>query len=318
MTTPIALSTMYFQRWADQGDLAPFFAQGRDMGFDRFELSHVLSREAVERVDARAIRIAAVHHPCPAEPPLAPGDRLTAVHPAARGRAAHALHRTIDTAARVGAAAVVVHLGHIEDDAARTFWRLDFELTSRHRAGQTGTPRYARVCADLAAWLEANEDVPVRRAIDALDGVVAHAASAGVRIGLETGKHPHELPRPAGARRILDAFGTRDLGAWLDTGHVGAQVNLGLVTFDAWFTAVGDRWVGAHCHDVVGLRDHLAPGAGHLDFAALLRHLPADVCLTCEVDWYLDPDEVRAGLQHVERALVEAGHPLATGGAPVL
>ena len=55
---PLALSSMYFQRWPDMGDLRPFFAAGRAMGFARFELSHDLGPEAIGRLAPGDVRIA--------------------------------------------------------------------------------------------------------------------------------------------------------------------------------------------------------------------------------------------------------------------
>ncbi len=294
---------MYFQRWPDQRDLAPFFELGRAIGFDRFELSHILAPETVAGIDPGQATIAAVHHPCPLPPDHDPADRLTSSDPAARARAAAGLRATIATAARLGASAVVVHLGHVEDDPEQTGRRLRFELESRCLAGQRGTPAYRRVLERLDDFLAEREPAHLNRAIDALPAVLAFARERGVRIGLETGYHAHELPGPAGMRRLLRALGDPSCSAWLDTGHVGAQVNLGRAGWDDWFDAVGDHWLGVHLHDIVGLRDHLVPGMGELDFAAPARWLPAGAVRTCEVDWYFSPSELAAGIA----ALRDAG-----------
>lgn len=295
----LALSTMYFQRWADQRDLAPFFALAREIGFERFELSHILSPDAVATVDPRRVTISAVHHPCPLAADHDPSDRLTSADPAARARAAAGIGRTIDTAARLGASAVVVHLGYVEDTSDQALWRLRFEVDSRFLAGQGGTAAYVEAVDRLNAFLAEREPAHLERGLDALPAVLARARARGVRIGLETGYHAHELPGPAGMRGLLDALGDTTCGAWLDTGHVGAQVHLGRVTFDDWFEAVAGHWIGAHVHDIVGLRDHLVPGIGALDFAALAAQLPAGIVRTCEVDWYFSPAEVAAGVGHL-------------------
>jgi sugar phosphate isomerase/epimerase len=101
---------------------------------------------------------------------------------------------------------------------------------------------------------------------------------------------------------LLDTLSDDPLGALLDTGHVGAQANLGRFGFDDWHGAVGDRWLGVHCHDVVGLRDHLVPGMGGVDFDQIAGIVPPGAIVTCEVDWYFAEDELRAGLRVLRRA----------------
>jgi sugar phosphate isomerase/epimerase len=304
MTERLALSTMYFQRWVDQRDLAPFFDLGREIGFERFELSHILTPATVAAVDPRRVTIAAVHHPCPLPPGYNPSDQLTSADPQARQRAAAGLRATVETAARLGAPAVVVHLGAVEDSPEHTGRRLRFELESRYLAGQyavghSGMAAYSAAMDRLNDFLADREAAHIDRAIDALPPLLSLAQGHGVRIGLETGYHSHELPSPAGMRRLLDALDDPACGAWLDTGHVGAQANLGRVGWDDWFDAVGGRWIGVHLHDIIGLRDHLVPGMGALDFAALAWRVPADVIRTCEIDWYFAPDELRVGLDHL-------------------
>jgi sugar phosphate isomerase/epimerase len=67
---------------------------------------------------------------------------------------------------------------------------------------------------------------------------------------------------------LLDEFAGAPLKAWFDTGHHLVRVNRG------WTRGVcpfrGDRVAGLHLNDVKDLSDdHLAPGEGNVDFAAL-------------------------------------------------
>jgi sugar phosphate isomerase/epimerase len=103
-------------------------------------------------------------------------------------------------------------------------------------------------------------------------------------------------------RQLLERTAGSPLGAWLDTGHVFAQQNLGLHSIEDWLGVVGDRWLGAHLHDVVGLRDHLIPGTGAVPFAELGPRLPEDAVRTCEFDWYFAPEEVVSGAHLLVRS----------------
>lgn len=296
---PLALSSMYFQRWTDPLDLAPFFAAGRAMGFARFELSHDLRPEALDRLAPGAARISTVHHPCPRPPDWDAGDSLLAAAPDARARAAAALRASLETAARLGARSVVLHLGRAEDDEAESIRRLGFELRNRFLAGQRDGARYAAALGALRARLAEAEARQLPRALETLPPLLERAAELGLRVGIETGHHPDELPTPGGLRRLLDGLTQPALGAWLDTGHVGAQAALGTADLADWRGAARGRWVGAHLHDLVGLRDHLAPGSGTLDLAALCAWLPEAAARSCEVDWHLATEEVREGALHL-------------------
>jgi|GEM_PF-3264803 len=302
----LALSSMWAQRFPNPDDLRPFFDAGRAMGFERFELTHTHSPAALASIPSDVV-IASVHHPCPAGPPLRPGDDATSPDPAERARWADALRRTIDTAQRLGATAVCAHLGSAHDEGVRKLW---FELHSRYQAGQSGSERYVAALGELRDRLAAVEPAAIERAVGVLAGVVGDLRGAGVALGIETGYHAWELPTAGGMRRLLEGVEAAStgavvgdaavVGAWLDTGHVGVQAHVGTATFEGWFGAVagvGGRWVGVHWHDVVGVRDHLVNGVGQLDLrkmGALLEHAAngRPIRETLEVDWYFAMDEI--------------------------
>lgn len=309
MRRPIALSTMYFQHWREPADLPGFAAAAREMDFDGIELGHVVEADALARLKPGTTPVPAVHHPCPAVPGGPAAGSPLAETGEERRAAADAVLATLATAERFGAATVVLHLGRAIGPGAGRARRLAFEVASRYRAGQKGSARYESAVAELSALLGELDLALAATAADALVPLLARARSMGIRLALETGYHPDELPRPAGMRRLLQDLGREGLAAWLDTGHVGAQANLGLTGFDEWFHAVGDRFAGAHVHDAVGLRDHLVPGTGHLDLAAALRQLPAGALLTCEVDWYFDRAEVREGRAFLDAVGAGSGPP---------
>lgn len=303
----LALSTMYAQRWPPAEGLAPFLAAARRLGFDRIELSHSHSELELDEVERARdwMAVASVHHPCPRPSGWRDADCFTAAAPEARARAARTLAASLRTAERLGAGCVVLHLGLLPDDEAGTGRRLRFELEARQRAGQGGSPAYREALAQLLAWRAEQEPAALARAWEALQAPLAEALRLGLVVGLETGHSPLELPSPSGMAWLLDqaarALPGLRLGAWLDSGHVGAQVALRTATWDGWWSAVGGRWVGLHLHDHVGLRDHLLPGMGELDLAALAERLGPIDAATLEVDWYFGEAELAACLERLAR-----------------
>ncbi len=298
----LALSTMYFQRWEDQTNLRPFLALGRELGFERFELGHGLSSQAVASLSAGSVLVQSVHHPCPRGSDPADEYGLVGSEPETRQRAARAVLRTLVTAEQHNAPAVLLHLGNLDPPQATELARVRFELESRYLAGQMRRPAYRAVRERLQRRLAELEPEHLALAAETLRPLVARASQAGIRLAIETAYRADTLPTPAGLRLLLDALPGDHFGAWLDTGHVMARQNLGLETFGDWFAAVGDRWVGVHFHDTVGLRDHLVPGDGQVPFAWIAEQLPPGVLRTCEFDWYFSPQEIQAGALELVRA----------------
>lgn len=54
-----------------------------------------------------------------------------------------------------------------------------------------------------------------------------------------------------------------------------------------------------HLHDTAGLRDHLLPGLGELDFGRIMASLPAQAVRTCELDWYFTAQEITTGAAYL-------------------
>ena len=66
-------------------------------------------------------------------------------------------------------------------------------------------------------------------------------------------------------------------------GHALNHQRLGIGSQQAWLESYGAELGGTHLHDIRGGQDHLAPGTGEADFAAILRHLPKDAIKILEI-----------------------------------
>ncbi|MCP4199416.1 MAG: hypothetical protein GY762_19900 [Proteobacteria bacterium] len=70
----------------------------------------------------------------------------------------------------------------------------------------------------------------------------------------------------------------------------------------------GTRTIAAHLHDTRGLRDHLIPGTGEIDYHLIANRLPADALRIFELDWYFTDEEILAGVDHLSE--LECCQPL--------
>ncbi|MGH2541832.1 MAG: sugar phosphate isomerase/epimerase family protein, partial [Ardenticatenaceae bacterium] len=273
-------------------DLVSFIDAARGIGFYDVELSHVVTPEmigALPRRAAGAVRI--LHHPCPN-----PGGVSDVADPDESRRAAAVQHvkRTIEWAARLGAKVVLVHLGVVSGDR-----RWENALRARWLQGERAAPTYGR----LAAFVEGLRAAQVERHLEAarrsLADLVPFAESHEVSLGFENGEWIMSIPTQAEARHLLETFDTPALGLWVDPGHATILQRLGFSTFLEWVQLAPDRLLGLHYHDVNGLRDHLIPGKGTIDWRALAAHVPSHALPTCEFDWYYAPEEIATGAAHL-------------------
>lgn len=296
----LALSSMYLQRFEDRHDLPGLAALARRLGFVGLELGPVVEPAALDRLPPGAVPVLAVHHPCPCDARSTSASGLVPRGEADRRRILCDVGRSIATAARYGARSVVLHAGRAPGSPGLRAHRSAVELANRFAAGQAASERYLALLTEVRSRRDELDLDYIDAVGEVLSALTDSARSAGVSLAVETACGADELPAPQGMRRLLENLPEGAVGAWLDSGHLAVQQNLGLDGFEAWRRAVGDRWLGAHLHDAIGLRDHLAAGMGTVDFRRLLAWLPPEAVLTCEFDWYLDPTEVRAGRLHIE------------------
>ena len=242
----------------------------------------------------REVRVLSVHafFPAPDEEGAAGGANaflLTATERERREEAVRQGVATLEAAARVGAAAVVLHLGRVAvegalvDDFRRLLRAAEPDLAALRAA--TGTILAARRRRS-AAHLDA--------ALASLDRLNGEALRRGLLLGIENRFNPHEMPDLEETDRLLREFRGGAVRAWHDTGHALFQERIGVAPQRDWLEAFGPQTAGAHLHDIRGLRDHLAPGTGEADFAAILKQLPAGALRILELRPETPREEVLA------------------------
>ena len=298
----LALSTMWMQH--RQRTVAEFATDARALGFGGIEVSHIVTPALLADADPAALGIRSVHFPAPVLPsPFgAPAEALlSAVNEAQRGWAVAQGHASIDLAARAGARAVCLHLGEVP--AQR---HLEWALMQRFLGGQRHSAAYSAALAGVMADRGQAAAPAFDAARRSLAELAAYAAPRGIRLGVESRTNHWQIPTFAELGVLLAENDPAVVGFWYDCGHVQLLHTLGFHRHEEWLTAYGPRIVGVHWHDVRGLRDHLLPGLGELDFAALWAAVPDEAVLTCELDWYYSAEEIRRGVQ----VLLQARGPI--------
>jgi sugar phosphate isomerase/epimerase len=287
-----ALSTMWMQ--LRHATLTEYITAARAMGFEQIELSHVVTTEMLQSLLPGQKGIRVLHHPCPNDGGV---PELSDPEETRRARAMAALRQTLRWAARLGAEAVVLHLGIV----AGLDRRWENALRARWQAGQAGTTEYAALYRQVEQLRAAQAAPFLDAARRSLAEIIPEAAAFGLRLGLENGEWLAAIPNLAEWGSLLAEFDTPTVGAWFDTGHatIVERLSNSSTPLCGWAQLAGSRLVGLHYHDVAGLRDHLTPGLGTVDFQALRPFISPEALPTCEFDWYFNTHEIRAGVEHL-------------------
>jgi sugar phosphate isomerase/epimerase len=289
------LSTMWLQKRFDH--LNDFFAAGRAMGFRQFEPGAVVTPSMLEGVVPGQQLIPSVHAPCPNIRHVSgqsAAGLFASTDEAERTWAVSRIKATIDLALHLGARAVILHAGRV--DVSRT---LEKRLRDLH-PGNKNPSKYEQAKEQLVAARARKQPANLAAARRSLEEVVPYARAAGIKLGLEVRYYYCEIPNLEEMRILLADFPDA-VYYWHDTGHAQNLENLGFTPQEEWLRDFGPRTLGVHLHDIRGLKDHLIPGMGEIDFGMVASYLPDGAIRTCEFDYPFSEEEMTTGVEFLRK-----------------
>jgi sugar phosphate isomerase/epimerase len=274
----------------------------RDLGFEYAELSHgiriSLLPGILEAVDAGEIKISTVHNFCPlpmgVDRPAPNIFKFTADNPRERENAYKHTIKTLDTAVRVKAQLVVLHMGSIE---MRDYTDILIDLVS---AGKKDTPKYQKLVEEVSAKREEKKDRPMGYALEILRRLIPEAEARGLKLGIENREAVEEILFESDYPLFLKEFTSPAVAYWHDTGHAQIKENIGFIDHAFHLAAMADRMAGFHIHDVeFPGRDHRAPGAGVINWAALKPMVKPEHIKVFEFSPSLTVQQLQNGIAHL-------------------
>jgi len=286
-----SLSTMWIQNRFD--NLSDFFAAGRAMGFQRFELGPVVRPEMLKGVQPGQYPISSIHAPCPANP--GPWDYLASLDEGKRRQAVAQTKNTIALAQAFNAPIVVLHMGKVAIDPS-----LESRLRDLYNQGRKDTQEYEDTKRRLMAARARQQGQNLAAAARSMEELKKYAQAASIKLGLENRYYYYEIPNFEEMSTLL-ASETETVFYWHDTGHAQNLENLGFVRHEEWLQAFAPRMAGVHLHDIVGLRDHQVAGQGEMNWLMLASYLPAQAIRTCEFDWPYSEEEIVASVEYLRQ-----------------
>ena len=275
----------------------------RDMGFEYAELSHGIRISLLpgifEAVEAGEIKISTLHNFCPLPMGVnhaAPNIfKFTSDDRRERDNAWKHTLKTLETAERVGARLVVLHMGCIE--------MKDYtdKLIDMVGEGHKDSPKYEKLCMEVIEKREAKKERYVDLANEMLKRIAEDAARRGIMLGIENREALEEIPLETDFGFFFRDFPGGTVRYWHDCGHAQIKHNVGFIDHVLHLESMAEQLAGFHIHDVqFPGRDHCAPGTGMIDFASLKHVVRPDHIKVFEMSPGLSPEEVRNGVAHLK------------------
>ena len=275
----------------------------RSMGFEYAELSHGIRISLLpgvfEAVDAGVVKISTLHNFCPLPIGIthaAPNIyKFTSLDRRERENAVRHTLKTIETAERVGAQLVVLHMGCLE--------MKDYtdKLVDMVGAGLKESPKYEKLCMEVVDKREAKKEKPSEAAAELLRLFEQEAGKRGIKLGVENREALEEIPFETDFTFFFREFSNGVVRYWHDTGHAQIKHNLGFIDHAMHLENMAEYLHGFHIHDVqFPGRDHCAPGTGMIDFAGLKPLVKPEHIKVFEMSPGLSAEEVLQGVRHLK------------------
>ncbi|MFN7138604.1 MAG: sugar phosphate isomerase/epimerase family protein [Limisphaerales bacterium] len=275
----------------------------RDLGFEYAELSHgiriSLLPGILDAVDAGEIKISSLHNFCPlpmgVNQPAPNLFQFSSQDPRERESAYKHTLRTIETAGRLKAPIVVMHMGSVE---MRDYTDRLMEMLEK---GDNHSPKYDKLCSELLEKREEKKEKFVENTAAMLERLIEPAQKHGVKLAVENREALEEIPFETDLSLFFKRFPSPNVVYWHDTGHAQIKQNLGFVNHRLLLESMSNRLAGFHVHDVkFPGRDHCVPGAGEIDYTALKSLIKPEHIKVFELSPSAKVDDVKAGIAHLK------------------
>jgi sugar phosphate isomerase/epimerase len=281
------------------------------LGFKRIELSHGIRISLVPGIlkaaDQGLVEISSVHNFCPlpnhvqhAAPNL---YQPSALDSRERDSWRRYTEQTLDFAVKVGADRIIMHSGSTwyffgSPEVKLEKWIQQADLKAidflknkefiKHR--DRAMKRINRASVSAMERINAN-----------YAKVIPLAKERNVCLCLENREGMEEMPIDA---RYVDFIKElpepKHVAYWHDTGHAQIKHQQGLLDHREHLTAMADRLIGFHLHDVSDTgRDHQVPGTGTVDFQMIAEFVRPEHTLVLELSPRLTTEEVLASRDYI-------------------
>jgi sugar phosphate isomerase/epimerase len=280
----LALSTSWNAFRYTSGKELLFEIEG--LGFKDIELSFNLTSSMIDEMEALIregrFRVVSLHNYCPVpegfrrEAALPDCLSISSTAEDQRREAIKFTKRTIDTAVRLNAKAVVLHCGRVQiPDRTR-------ELINMYESGFKDSHDFRSLREEIIVERQSSYRPFLDTALKSLDELNRYASDKNILLGIETRFYYREIPTFEEIGLVLNKFKGSNIRYWHDTGHAQLMENLGFNKHSDFLNLYLASAIGVHIHDITGCRDHQAPSRGEINFKEIKRVLNNDAVKVIE------------------------------------
>jgi len=157
-----------------------------------------------------------------------------------------------------------------------------------------------RLRSEMVHRREAVKAPPFEAAFRSLDELNEAAVRKGIHLGIENRAHYYEIPSFEEIGIVLDRFPSGNVGYWHDVGHADIFERMGFVSQREYLDSYGSKLVGIHLHDCRANHDHLAPGAGRVQFETISHAIDQAALKVLEVNSRVSANAIRRGIAYLK------------------
>lgn len=267
-------------------------------GFKEVELNFSLTEKKVDQIQnlrrKGQIKITSCHNYCPipcglpVKKALPDCYSLSSLNEKNRRLAIKYTKRSIDTASKLKAKALILHTGRVDmPDASK-------QLMQLFAKGRKNCASFKDIKGLMRRQREKAKRPYLEKVYQSIKELSDYAECKNIKLGLENRIYYPEIPQLEEFAELLNQTGAF---FWFDTGHAYIMQKLWSVKLDEYLKRYTHKLIGIHLHDVVGMQDHLAPGTGEFDFRILKPFIRRNTLMVIEAHAPATSKELMQGVR---------------------
>ncbi len=298
----LAISTAWRSEILDSGK--EIVEEILGLGVNTLELEYRISRSNLKEMepflrDGR-ISVQSLHNifPLPGHIPKsqANGEFVSLSSPDDKERKSAIAYtlKTMGWAKKLGARAVVLHMGRAPMDGVMGF------LMEAYDRGITATEEGKAFIAEHKETRARLGKALLEASLKSLRTLAREAERQGILLGIENRYNIQDFPSLEEFQAIFREFRGSPIRYWHDMGHATTQENLGLIAKGELLENFGELLLGVHLHGCRGYQDHDAPGSGEEDYSLLKKFLKPETLRVVETHYRASREELLRGLDFLK------------------